>query len=68
MHLGSLESTQETRVALGYHLKKLLCFASIKSMKLTMWLAVVVLNKYMKFLGKIVPFTLLSQYSGKVGD
>ena len=42
-------------------------YASMKSMKLTMWLAVV-LNKYMKFLGKIVPFTLLSQYSGKVGD
>jgi len=26
MHLGSLESTQEARVALGYHLEQLLRF------------------------------------------
>jgi len=28
MHLGSLQSTQEARVALGYHLKQLLDFFS----------------------------------------
>ena len=26
MHLGSLESTQEAKVALSYHLEQLLCF------------------------------------------